>query len=178
MQQMAHYASLGSDTFSLSAVCGVFQSDTVLTPALSAALRGAVAPLEAVPPEQLDWHPGSDGQVLDLVHPSLYPLVYGATRRVAEPLPRGIHTLQPFLGCGEPVSAAPKPYWDRDSSRICDNVTYGALHMTAPDGSALNVGDLVLRGRHDDEWQIDLNLTGADRPRQQVSVCRRCCCSP
>lgn len=27
-----------------------------------------------------DWHPGSDGKVLDLVHPSLYPLVYGRTR--------------------------------------------------------------------------------------------------
>ena len=26
-----------------------------------------------------DWHPGSDNQVLDLVHPSLYPIVYGRT---------------------------------------------------------------------------------------------------
>ncbi|SGY43216.1 BQ5605_C001g00002 [Microbotryum silenes-dioicae] len=29
-----------------------------------------------VPEEQKDWHPGSKKQVLDLVHPSLYPLVY------------------------------------------------------------------------------------------------------
>jgi hypothetical protein len=28
-----------------------------------------------------DWHPGSNGQVLDLVHPSLYPVVYGRTLR-------------------------------------------------------------------------------------------------
>ncbi|KAL8728685.1 MAG: hypothetical protein Q9166_005249 [cf. Caloplaca sp. 2 TL-2023] len=27
--------------------------------------------------EDKDWHPGSNGQVLDLVHPSIYPLVYG-----------------------------------------------------------------------------------------------------
>ena len=25
----------------------------------------------------LDWHPRSNEQVLDLVHPSLYPFVYG-----------------------------------------------------------------------------------------------------
>ncbi|KAF9783209.1 hypothetical protein BJ322DRAFT_976841, partial [Thelephora terrestris] len=25
------------------------------------------------------WHPGSNGQVLDLVHPSLYPIVYERT---------------------------------------------------------------------------------------------------
>jgi hypothetical protein len=36
----------------------------------------AAAVLEAMPQ---DWHPKSDGQVLDLVHPSLYPIVYGRT---------------------------------------------------------------------------------------------------
>jgi hypothetical protein len=30
--------------------------------------------------EQKDWHPNSNEQVLNLVHPSLYPLVYGQTR--------------------------------------------------------------------------------------------------
>jgi len=38
-----------------------------------------VAPLESVPDSEKDWHPGSDGLVLDLVHPSLYPIVYGRT---------------------------------------------------------------------------------------------------
>ena len=32
-----------------------------------------------MPEDQKDWHPGSNKQVLDLVHPSLYPLVYGKT---------------------------------------------------------------------------------------------------
>ena len=35
--------------------------------------------LEAVPDSEKDWHPGSDGLVLDLVHPSLYPIVYDRT---------------------------------------------------------------------------------------------------
>ena len=39
----------------------------------------AVSPLEDVPDAEKDWHPGSDNQVLDLVHPSLYPIVHGRT---------------------------------------------------------------------------------------------------
>ena len=35
--------------------------------------------MENVPDSEKDWHPGSDGLVLDLVHPSLYPIVYGRT---------------------------------------------------------------------------------------------------
>ena len=42
-------------------------------------LIAVVAPLEDVPDSEKDWHPGSDGLVLDLVHPSLYPIVYGRT---------------------------------------------------------------------------------------------------
>lgn len=42
-------------------------------------LIDAVAPIENVPDHEKDWHPGSNGQVLDLVHPSLYPLVYRRT---------------------------------------------------------------------------------------------------
>jgi len=38
-----------------------------------------VAPLEAVPDSERDWHPGSNGFVLNLVHPALYPIVYGRT---------------------------------------------------------------------------------------------------
>ncbi len=40
-------------------------------------LRSGLAPLLSTPEEKKDWHPGSDGKVLNLVHPSLFPLVYG-----------------------------------------------------------------------------------------------------
>lgn len=36
--------------------------------------------LEDVPEKEKDWHPGSDEKVLDLVHPSLFPVVWGLTR--------------------------------------------------------------------------------------------------
>ena len=42
-------------------------------------MLAAAIPLEVVPDSEKDWHPGSNGLVLNLVHPSLYPIVYGRT---------------------------------------------------------------------------------------------------
>ncbi|KAF8993787.1 hypothetical protein BDQ17DRAFT_1252472 [Cyathus striatus] len=64
---------------------GVIKSDTMVPEELKVALVEAVKPLEGVPDSQKDWHPGSNEKVLDLVHPSLFPLVYGLSRI----LPRG-----------------------------------------------------------------------------------------
>ncbi|KAJ3562998.1 hypothetical protein NP233_g9227 [Leucocoprinus birnbaumii] len=58
----------------------IFKSDTVIPSELQESLKAAVAPLENVPENERDWHPGSNEQVLDLVHPSLFPLVYGLSR--------------------------------------------------------------------------------------------------
>lgn len=57
----------------------IWQSDVLVDEALRADLLAGVARLEDVPADQKDWHPRSDGQVLDLVHPSLYCVVYGRT---------------------------------------------------------------------------------------------------
>ena len=38
-----------------------------------------MAPLEVVPDPEKDRHPGADGLMLNLVHPNLYPIVYGRT---------------------------------------------------------------------------------------------------
>ena len=42
-------------------------------------MLAAVAPLEAVPDSDGDWHNGSNGLIHNLVDPSLYPIVYGRT---------------------------------------------------------------------------------------------------
>jgi hypothetical protein len=39
----------------------------------------AVLPLENISDGEKDWHPRTDNQVLNLVHPSLYPIVYDCT---------------------------------------------------------------------------------------------------
>jgi hypothetical protein len=60
-----------------------------------------------VPDRQKDWHPGSDETVLDLVHPSLFPVVWGLTRALEEgtvPLEDCIK----FTGKGTTVESAKK----------------------------------------------------------------------
>ena len=60
------------------------KSDLAVPDDLRQKLCLAVAPLENIGDSDKDWHPGSEEQVLDLVHPSLYPLVYGQSRIVTE----------------------------------------------------------------------------------------------
>ncbi|MEV8585932.1 DUF4246 domain-containing protein [Streptomyces sp. NPDC051180] len=81
LAELAHYATLrdARTGIEVSAVDGVWQSDTLIDDKLATRLREAVRVLEDVPETELDWHPGSDGQVLDLVHPSLFCLVREAS---------------------------------------------------------------------------------------------------
>ncbi|MFI8215669.1 DUF4246 domain-containing protein [Streptomyces sp. NPDC085932] len=81
LAELAHYAALRDERsgMEVSAVDGVWQSDTLIDDTLGSRLREAVRVLEQVPEGERDWHPGSDGQVLDLVHPSLFCLVRGVS---------------------------------------------------------------------------------------------------
>ncbi|KAK4634837.1 hypothetical protein CLAFUW4_00328 [Fulvia fulva] len=67
-------------TQAIDANACVFMSDSAIPSATKTALQQAAARLEDVKAHQKDWHPGSDGKVLDLVHPSLFPLLYGRSR--------------------------------------------------------------------------------------------------
>ncbi|OAX79565.1 hypothetical protein ACJ72_06117, partial [Emergomyces africanus] len=63
---------------------GVVKSDTTVPESLKNVLKSTVACLEDIPDHQKDYHPHSDNQVLDLVHPSLFPVVYGQTRIIKD----------------------------------------------------------------------------------------------
>lgn len=58
---------------------GVVKSDTAVSKEVQDELKEAVLPFENVPEEEKDYHPGSDNKVVDLVHPSLFPVIYGRT---------------------------------------------------------------------------------------------------
>ncbi|RSS80665.1 DUF4246 family protein, partial [Streptomyces sp. WAC02707] len=68
LAELAHYAALrdGRTGIEVSGVDGVWQSDALVGDGLRSRLREAVRVLEEVPEAERDWHPGSDGQVLDL----------------------------------------------------------------------------------------------------------------
>ncbi|GAA1535829.1 hypothetical protein GCM10009730_51270 [Streptomyces albidochromogenes] len=81
LAELEHYAALrdARTGVEVSAVDGVWQSDILVDEELRTRLREAVRVLEEVPETERDWHPGCDGQVLDLVHPSLFCLVREAS---------------------------------------------------------------------------------------------------
>jgi Protein of unknown function (DUF4246) len=81
----------------------VVKSDSAVPIDLKEALKAAVKELEDVPQSCKDYHPGSDGRVLDLVHPSLFPLIYGRTRVVSDSL-IGLDECIESCGKGDVVS--------------------------------------------------------------------------
>lgn len=85
IEELKYKAELYKSTGCISLFHGdVVKSDNVIPSSLQDTLKAAVAPLENVPEHIKDWHPGSNGRVLDLVHPSLYPLVYGLSRIITD----------------------------------------------------------------------------------------------
>ncbi|KAJ2988973.1 hypothetical protein NUW58_g3705 [Xylaria curta] len=64
----------------LDAEVEVVKSDSAIPHSLENRLKAAAKPLEDVPAHKQDWHPGTDQKVLDLLHPSLFPMVYGTSR--------------------------------------------------------------------------------------------------
>ncbi|KAG7091943.1 hypothetical protein E1B28_008334 [Marasmius oreades] len=142
IQELRDKASFFSKTGRVSILdteAAIVKSDSAIPPSLQAALKAAVQPLENVPDRQKDWHPGSNEKVLDLVHPSLYPLMYGKSLV----LPHGRVNLQDCIqSCGQGV-VVPKP--DREELHLPESFrsylrndhprggSYGAPKETALD---------------------------------------------
>ncbi|KAG9010228.1 hypothetical protein FRB90_007893, partial [Tulasnella sp. 427] len=81
LAELVGYDKMRDETTGIEQSCYacVYQSDRLIPDDLLQRLKEAIKPLENVPEDQKDWHPRSDDQVLDLVHPSLYCGVYGRT---------------------------------------------------------------------------------------------------
>lgn len=59
---------------------GVVKSDVAIPQQLREDLKQAAAVFENVSKDEKDFHPGSDQKVVNLVHPSLFPVIFGRTR--------------------------------------------------------------------------------------------------
>lgn len=84
---------------------GIVWSENAISKEVQEDLRRAVLPLEQVPEEEKDYHPGSDQRVVDLVHPSLFPVVYGRTKILRDE----ILTRDGFLSWTEKAETLPRP---------------------------------------------------------------------
>ncbi|KAJ2024291.1 hypothetical protein GGI06_001051 [Coemansia sp. S85] len=79
LAELKFYASLHSPSSNirLSAADGVWLSDTLIDADMTNELRDYASVLGSVPDKQKDWHPEIRSRILNLIDPSLYPLVYG-----------------------------------------------------------------------------------------------------
>lgn len=86
LSKLGYYLSLKDGSIEVGAVDYTWQSDTLIDDNLRGKLIEGVSVLEIVPDSKKDWHPGSNNQVLDLVHPSLFCFVAGRTRILSKPI--------------------------------------------------------------------------------------------
>ncbi|KAL4929764.1 DUF4246 domain-containing protein [Aspergillus undulatus] len=96
---------------------GVVKSDLAISQDLQQRLREAVKPLENVPDEEKDYHPRSDMKVVDLVHPSLFPLIYGHTRVLRDTL-IGVDDCFFSIGQGEVAELYKEPPRENQPSMV------------------------------------------------------------
>ncbi|MCJ1445848.1 MAG: hypothetical protein MMC23_006353 [Stictis urceolatum] len=85
----------------------VVKSDDAVPSSFKLALQAAVETLENIPEANKDYHPGSDGKVLDLVHPSLFALVYGHSRILPDALVP-LEDCKAFIGKGSVLEPRPE----------------------------------------------------------------------
>ncbi|KAF9561123.1 hypothetical protein EC968_005839 [Mortierella alpina] len=88
------------------AIDGTRRSDGLISQELKSRLLACVKKLKDVPDHLKDWHPGSNKQVLDLVHPSLFPVIAGRTMVTEE---EAIPPLD-FVGQGKVLKELPLPH--------------------------------------------------------------------
>lgn len=70
IEQVKHFKTLCDNNIEPGPIDGVWISDNLIEECLTKELQSQITSLENVP--EKDYHPGSDKQVVDLIHPSLY----------------------------------------------------------------------------------------------------------
>ncbi|WZH43236.1 uncharacterized protein QYS62_004238 [Fusarium acuminatum] len=104
------------------------KSDKLVPQELREALKAAVAPLENVPEDLKDWHPGSDGKVLDIVHPSLWPLVYGRSRILTD---KRINVEEALTYSGTSIVIPGDPPTDFEGEKTQEDYDFHMFHVSA-----------------------------------------------
>jgi hypothetical protein len=130
----AYYKTSGVMPVHDVAACAV-KSDRAVGPDLHEALCKGFEKLRAGQAENPDWHPNSNEMVQDLVHPSMYPLVYGRSRVHKEEVVGVADAVDKWASTGTAIDSigdddVPSRLWSPNFQWLPANV---ALQ---PDGSA------------------------------------------
>jgi hypothetical protein len=92
------------------------QSDALIPKDLHESFRTLIAQFDAnIPEDKRDWHPGSDGKVLNLIHPSMYCLAYNKSIGV-----NGLPIPPPYPRREKLIRPDPESYGDDHQRRYRD----------------------------------------------------------
>jgi len=118
----------------LDACASVVKSDKLVPSELREELREAFRKLKADQSASPDWHPNSNDMVQDLLHPSMYPLVYGKSRVFQEELVGVDDAVERWAGKGEVIStkhleehskySVPASYWSNTYQWLPSNIAF------------------------------------------------------
>ncbi|KAI0021677.1 hypothetical protein F4780DRAFT_778460 [Xylariomycetidae sp. FL0641] len=109
LQSKAKYYESSGLIPTLDASASVVKSDNLISSSLHAELREAFDKLKADQASAPDWHPNTNDMVQDLVHPSMYPLVYGRSRVLGEELVGVEDAIEKWSGKGITIEAQTPP---------------------------------------------------------------------
>ncbi|TVY78455.1 hypothetical protein LSUE1_G006514 [Lachnellula suecica] len=103
LQNKARYYKKSGLIPTLDACAAVVKSDKLVSPNLQSELRKAFDELKADQKVSPDWHPNSSDMVQDLLHPSMYPLVYGRSKVLQEEVVGVNDAIDKWAGKGEVI---------------------------------------------------------------------------
>ncbi|PVH94503.1 hypothetical protein DM02DRAFT_676153 [Periconia macrospinosa] len=126
LQSKAKYYEKSGLIPTLDACASVVKSNKLVSSDLHEALRKAFDTLKADQQSSPDWHPNSSDMVLDLVHPSMYPLVYGRSRVLKDEVVGVSDAVDTWAGKGDII---PKDDWVYDHTRDRFSYIIGSSHV-------------------------------------------------
>lgn len=116
------------------------KSDNLVKDDLRESLRKAFQKLQDDQADDPDWHPGSSNMVQDLVHPSMYPLIYGRSKVFEDEVVGVSDAVEKWAGKGDMIqenatpvqqdvpiggSKVPPSYWSSTYQWLPSNVALG-----------------------------------------------------
>ncbi len=119
-----HFGRTGI-TPTLDATFSIAKSDGIVSRELHSALGAAFARIKADQASNPDWHPNTDGTVQDLVHPSMYPLVYGRSRFLPEEAVGVDDAVDKWAGKGEVIPRRAEWGAEPEGNRLLSDSTVG-----------------------------------------------------
>ena len=99
----------------LDSTAVIAKSDTLISSKCRRSLVRAFRKLRADEAGCLDWHPGTDGKVLNLVHPSMFPLVYGRSRGFRQEVVGVQDVIDPLISGGDVIESPAEPSKGEDN---------------------------------------------------------------